>query len=82
MGDHQFKTDSPSIAEVALVGVKTIVRNADVVLDLQSAVYMFKLARSLVKYVDETKAYGKYVGKIHHAFAKSSMFYVIGEALL
>lgn len=68
MGDHQFKTDSPPIAEVALIGVKSIVKNADVVLDLQSAVYMFKLAKSLVKYVDDSKAYGKYVGKINLEF--------------
>lgn len=51
-----------TIAEMALTGIECIMADSNVVLDLRSAVYMFTLVKSLVKHVDDPKAYGKYVG--------------------
>lgn len=63
--EHQFETDTPAIEEIALAGIQCIVSYAGVVLDLRSAVYMFKLVRSLVKHVNDDGAYRKFVGLYH-----------------
>lgn len=36
--------------ELALIAIKNITGNADIVMDLQTAVYMFHLSRTLAKY--------------------------------
>lgn len=57
------RTNCSSTEDIALAAIKTIVKNANVVMELKSAVDMFKLVRLLVKHTNDTKAYEHYVGE-------------------
>lgn len=52
-----------TVSGMALIALKYIISNEDIVLDLRSAVYMFHLAQSLVKHIESNKGYTEYVGE-------------------
>lgn len=55
---HPTETEIP---DLGLVAVKSITANANVVLDLQTAVYMVDLSKTLIKYVEKENAYDDFV---------------------
>ena len=59
--DEEDKLET--ISDLALAGIKNVTRNAEVAVDLHSAVYMFHLAQALIKHISVKDAYGAHVGK-------------------
>lgn len=57
-------SDEPMICELALAGIKNVVQNSEITVDLHSAVYMFHLAQALIKLVTVKDAYNNHVGTI------------------
>lgn len=55
--------EGETISALALAGIKNIAQNADVAIDLHSAVYMYHLTQALIKHVSQKDAYNTYVGK-------------------
>lgn len=55
--------ESETISDLALAGIKNVTRNAEVAVDLHSAVYTFHLAQALIKHISVKDAYGAHVGK-------------------
>lgn len=72
--DEQQVAANAAVSQMALAGIKCIMLNAKVVLDLRSAVYMFTLIKSLVRHADEPRAYAKFVGKICHDFLSKQWY--------
>lgn len=50
------------VEDYALTAIKNITQNANIVMDLHSAVYMFHLTQTLIKYVANRNAYFDHVG--------------------
>lgn len=61
IGDKPLDPTEIGISNLALVALKGITANANVVLDLQSAIYMIDLSKTLIKYVEVDNAYDDYV---------------------
>lgn len=61
--DAPDRINCSSTEDIALAAIKNIVKNASVVMELKSAVDMFKLVQLLVKHTNDTDAYEHYVGK-------------------
>lgn len=62
-GEVEGAKEPETISELALAGIKNITQNADVAVDLHSAVYMFHYAQALIKHVSVKDAYITHVGK-------------------
>lgn len=60
--DKEEEDEEESISELALAGIKNIIQNAEVAMDLHSAVYMFHFAQALIKLVTDKEAYNTHVG--------------------
>lgn len=69
-GRTDEEDESETINDLALAGIKNVTRNAEVAVDLHSAVYMFHLAQALIKHISAKDAYAAHVGKksIHCKF--------------
>lgn len=65
IGDTPLDPTKTEISDLALVALKSITANANVVLDLQTAVYMIDLNKTLIKYVTVENAYGDFVCEYH-----------------
>lgn len=61
IGDTALDPTETDISDIALVALKGITANANVVLDLQSASYMIDLTKTLIKYVKVENAYEVFV---------------------
>lgn len=61
--EHSLENDQRATQEIAIVGVKTVTEISDVVIDMRSAVYMYHLVQSLVKFADNDDAHKTYVGE-------------------
>lgn len=58
--DH---VDSSVTENIVLAAIESIIGNMDIVMELKAAVNMLKLVRSLVKHINDNKAYEQFVGK-------------------
>lgn len=72
--DDHLVAANVTVSQMALAGIHSIMANAKVVLDLRSAIYMFTLIKSLVKHLDDPRAYAKYVGQICHDFLSKQWY--------
>lgn len=63
IGDVPLDPAETENSHIALVALKAITANANVVLDLQTATYMIDLTRTLIKYVNVENAYNDFVGE-------------------
>lgn len=61
IGEAPLHPTETGIPDLGLVALRTITSNANVVLDLQTAVYMIDLSKSLIKYVEVENAYEDFV---------------------
>lgn len=61
IGETPLDPSQTGISHLALVALKNITANANVVLELQTAVYMIDLNKTLIKYVDVENAYETFV---------------------
>lgn len=57
------KEESETINELALAALKRIIQNAEIAVDLHSAVYMFHFAQAVIKHIPVKEAYNIYVGE-------------------
>lgn len=62
-GKMEGAAETETVSDLALASIKNITRNAEVALDLHSAVYMFYFVQALIKHVSVRDAYGTHVGK-------------------
>lgn len=53
-----------TIDELAVAGIKNVVKFVEVTVDLHSAVYIFHFVQALVKHVTVKEAYNTHVGEI------------------
>lgn len=61
-GEVDGADEPETISDLALAGIKNITQNAEVAVDLHSAVYMFHFAQALIKHVSIKDAYSVHVG--------------------
>lgn len=66
IGEYGFDGDQPTIEQIATAGVEMVIENSDAVLDMRSAVYMYHLVQSLIKFSDDGDTYKTYVGKYRY----------------
>lgn len=63
IGEVEDKEESETINELALAALKRIIQNAEIAVDLHSAVYMFHFAQAVIKHISVKEAYTIYVGE-------------------
>lgn len=56
------ETEDESINGLALAAIQNITQDAEVAVDLHSAVYMYHFTQALIKHVSEKDAYSAHVG--------------------
>lgn len=61
IGETPSDPSQIEVSHLALVALQNITANANVVLELQTAVYMIDLNKTLIKYVDVENAYDTFV---------------------